>query len=100
MQAKAGQADAGFETGEQNLVGGDGGQPGQGNLQDVMVEERDAEQCCGEEDEVDGDACDGNFSIDGYFAVLWVSLGWGFSIAPFAWGLLRRILNRFVSKQA
>ena len=56
---EAGKAGAGLETCKHDLVGGDRDQAGQGNLQNVMVEERDAEQCCGEEDEVDGDACDG-----------------------------------------
>ena len=54
VQSEAGHAGAGLEAGKQDLVGGDGGQTGQRYLQYMVVEQCDAEQCGGEENEVDG----------------------------------------------
>jgi hypothetical protein len=49
-------AGAGLETGEHDLVGRDRHQAGQGNLQDVVMEKRDAKQGRGKEDEINRDA--------------------------------------------
>ena len=54
MAGEAGQAKAGLESGEQDLVGADGDEAGQCDLQRVVVEERDAEQGQREQNEIDG----------------------------------------------
>jgi hypothetical protein len=56
VHAEAGEAGAGLEAGEHDLVGGDRHQAGQRHLQYVVVEQGDAEQRRRKEDEIDRDA--------------------------------------------
>ena len=56
VQRETAEARPELEAGEAELVGDDGGEPGQRHLQRVVVEQRDAEQRQREQDEVDGDA--------------------------------------------
>ena len=57
------QAGAGLEAGEDELVDDDGREPGQRDLQRVVVEQRDAEQRQREQDEIDRDAEDRGQSL-------------------------------------
>ena len=56
MQRKAAEAGAELEAGEGELVGDDGGEAGERDLQGVLMEEGDAQQRRGEQDEIDGNA--------------------------------------------
>ena len=56
MQRKSAEAGAELEAGEGELVGDDGGETGERDLQGVPVEEGDAQQRRREEDEIDGNA--------------------------------------------
>ena len=56
MQRKSAEAGAGLEAGEGELVGDDGGEADKRDLQGVTVEEGDAQQRQGEQDEIDGNA--------------------------------------------
>ena len=56
MTNEAGDADAGLEAGEHDLVQRNGDHAGQGNVKRGVVEQRDTEQGQCKEDELDRDA--------------------------------------------